>query len=190
MKIGVLGLQGDVREHLEMLNRLHIASVKVTLPEHLKGINGLIIPGGESTAIGLLMARFGLDKAIIERHRGGMGIFGTCAGAILLAKDIVGSNQPRLGLMGIEIARNDYGRQVDSFEGEIRNHHLEDPSKPLKAAFIRAPVIKKVSRGCTVVAKLGNAPVLVRQKKLLASSFHPELVGETRVHEFFLGIVK
>ncbi|MBI2576230.1 pyridoxal 5'-phosphate synthase glutaminase subunit PdxT [Candidatus Woesearchaeota archaeon] len=190
MKIGVLALQGDVREHVQMLQALQVGSVLVTLPEHLGGIDGLIIPGGESTTIGLLMARYGLDKAVISRHKQGMGIFGTCAGAILLAKDILGSSQPRLGIMDISVARNDYGRQADSFEAAIKDHRLELPGKPLKAAFIRAPVIKKISDGCKVVAKLGNSPVLVRQHRLLTSTFHPELVGETRVHKYFLGMLR
>ena len=186
IKIGVLAVQGDVREHMEMLQDIGIRSVLVTLPGHLDGISGLIIPGGESTTIGLLMARYGLDKAIVKKHKGGMGIFGTCAGAILLAKDIIGSKQPRLGLMDISIARNDYGRQIESFEVKIKNHRLENSRQPLKVAFIRAPVIKSVSMECNVLASLNDKPVLVQQGKLLAGTFHPEISGEKRVHEYFL----
>src|SRR3990167_5938825 len=119
MKIGVLALQGDFSEHLHILNFLGVDAVDVRLPTHLRELDGLIIPGGESTTIGKLMKIYGLDKAIIERYQNGMAIWGTCAGAILLAKDIAGSKQPKLGLMDISIKRNEYGRQIDSFEAEL-----------------------------------------------------------------------
>ena len=141
MKIGVLSLQGSFREHIEMLGKCNVDAISVKLPEDLKDINGLIIPGGESTAIGNLMQKYGMDKEIVKKHEQGMAIYGSCAGAILLAKDIIGSEQPRLGLLDVSVKRNDYGRQADSFEAEL---DIEKVGK-FNGIFIRAPVIEKVN---------------------------------------------
>lgn len=186
VKIGVLSLQGDFREHIEMLKKCDVPTVEVRLPEDLKNVSGLIIPGGESTTIGKLMQTHNLDKEIIQKHKKGMAIYGTCAGAILLSKEIIGSNQPRLGLLDISVKRNDYGRQIDSFESEL---NIENMGK-IKGIFIRAPVIEKVRDGVRILSKLNNNPVLIRKGNILASTFHPELTGDKRVHEYFIRISK
>ena len=186
LKIGVLALQGDFREHVEMLKKCNADAVLVRLPGDLKDVDGLIIPGGESTAIGNLMKRNGLDKEIIKKHKDGMAVYGTCAGAILLSKNIAGSEQPRLNLIGISIKRNDYGRQIDSFEAELS---IEKIGK-FKGIFIRAPVIEKVNNGVKILSKFENNPVLVQEKNILASTFHPELANDKRVHEYFVEIAK
>ncbi|MBI4452119.1 pyridoxal 5'-phosphate synthase glutaminase subunit PdxT [Candidatus Woesearchaeota archaeon] len=181
-KIGVLALQGDFREHIEMLKKCKIDAAEIRLPEDLKDVDGLIIPGGESTVIGNLMQIHSLDKEIIKKYKMGMAIYGTCAGAILLAKYIAGSSQPRLNLLDISVKRNDYGRQIDSFESEL---NIDGIGK-FNGIFIRAPVIKKARNGIKVLSKLGNKPVLVRQNNILASTFHPELTNDKRVHEYFI----
>ena len=186
LKIGVLSLQGDFNEHIEMPKKCNINAVEVRMPEDLKNIDGLIIPGGESTAIGNLMQRYGLDKAIVKKHKEGLAIYGTCAGAILLSKNIIGSNQPRLNLLDISVKRNNYGRQIESFEAEL---NLEKIGK-FKGVFIRAPVIEKLNDEVKVLSKLSNDPVLIQQKNILASTFHPELTNDKRVHEYFVRMVK
>ena len=186
MKIGVLSLQGDFREHLEMLNRCRIDSISVRLPEDLENVDGLIIPGGESTTIGSLMIKYGLDKKIIQKNNDGMSIYGTCAGAILLAKNILESEQPRLNLLDISIKRNDYGRQIDSFEADLK---IENIGK-FNGIFIRAPVIEKVNNGVNVLSVLNKKPVLIQKNNILASTFHPELTNDKRVHEYFVDMVK
>lgn len=184
--IGVLALQGDFREHIQMLKKCNVNSVEVRLPEDLKDVDGLIIPGGESTAIGNLMQRHNLDREIIKKHRKGMAVYGTCAGAILISKNIAGSSQPRLNFLDISIKRNDYGRQIDSFENELSI----DGIGKFKGIFIRAPVIEKVNNGIKVLSKFNNKPVLVQHKNILASTFHPELTNDKRVHEYFVEMVK
>ena len=186
MKIGVLSLQGDFREHIEMLKKCDIDVVPVKLPDDLEGASGLIIPGGESTTIGNLMQRYGLDKAIVKKHKQGMAIYGTCAGAILLAKDIIGSQQPRLNLLDISVKRNDYGRQIDSFETEL---NIEDIGK-FNGIFIRAPVIEKVNSAVKILSNFHSKPVLVQKDNILAGTFHPELTEDKRVHEYFIRMVK
>ncbi len=187
MHIGVLGLQGSVIEHVAVLRRLlgkdGVAIVKRR--EELKGLEGLIIPGGESTTITLLMQKYAIDKAIAEEEP---CIMGTCAGAILLAKEIAGLGQFSLKLMDMQIERNAYGRQVDSFETELEIPALGD--KVFKAVFIRAPVIKKVGKEAEVLARLDGEPVMVRQGKHLALTFHPELTNDARVHQYFLKMIK
>ena len=185
MKIGVLSLQGGFKEHIEMLKKCNADAVPVRLPEDLKGVNGLIIPGGESTAIGNLMQRHGLDREIIEKHKLGMAIYGTCAGAILLAKDIVGSRQPRLNLLDISVKRNDYGRQADSFEAELG---IEGIGK-FNGIFIRAPVIEKVGTAVKILSDFHGKPVLVQKGNILAGTFHPELGEDKRMHEYFIGMI-
>ena len=186
MKIGVLSLQGDFKEHIEMLEKCSVDTVSVRLPQDLKGISGLIIPGGESTTIGNLMQRHSLDKEIIEKHNQGMAIYGTCAGAILLAMDVLGSQQPRLNLLDISVKRNDYGRQIDSFETELNIQTIGE----FKGIFIRAPVIEKASSAVKILSSFQGKPVLVQKDNLLAGTFHPELTEDKRVHEHFIQMVK
>ncbi len=184
MTIGVLALQGDVREHLAALERCEVEGVTVRTVDELNEVEGLIIPGGESTTIGKLMERYGLLEATQQRAQQGMPIYGTCAGMILLAKDIVGSEQTRLGLMDIAVERNAYGRQIDSFEADLTVRGLGD--LPVRGVFIRAPIVRRIAVGVEVLAEYEGVPVLVRQGNLLAGSFHPELADEVRVHRYFL----
>ena len=184
--IGVLALQGDFKEHIEMLKKCKVNAVDVRQAEDLKGIDGLIIPGGESTAIGKLMQEYNLDREIIKKHKSGMALYGTCAGAILLAKNIVGSAQPRLNLLDVSIKRNDYGRQAESFEAELKIYGIGN----FNGIFIRAPVIEKMNKGVKVLSKLNGKPVLIQKDNILASTFHPELTEDARVHQYFVNIVK
>lgn len=184
MKIGVLALQGSVKEHVNMLKRCGVEAVLVKLPRDLKDINGLIIPGGESTTIGKLIKKYGFDKEIKRRYSDGMPIYGTCAGAILLAKKIIDSKQIKLGLMDISVKRNDYGRQVDSFEAE-----LDIFDKPFKGIFIRAPVIDAIHDGCKILSRFEDKPVMVEQGNLLVSTFHPELTDDLSIHRYFVDMV-
>lgn len=186
MKIGVLALQGSIIEHIRMLEKCNVEAVAVKLPEDFDNIYGLIIPGGESTTIGKLMQLYGLDKEIKRKHKNGMPIYGTCAGAILLAKDIIGSSVPKLNLMDISIKRNDYGRQIDSFATELE---IENFKKPFRGIFIRAPVIESIHNGVKILSSFNNKPVLAQQNNLLVSTFHPELTDDKRVHEYFLGMI-
>lgn len=188
MKIGVLAIQGDVIEHRAVLRRLGADEVEVRVPEDLAGVDGLIIPGGESTTIGKLMVEYGLDRAVPEAVHRGMAVYGTCAGMILMAKRASGGEPPLLRVMDIAVARNAYGRQVDSFETDLEIPVLGPP--PLHAVFIRAPVIEEVGRGVEVLASLDGAPVLARQGRLLVSSFHPELAPDDRVHRYFLDVIR
>lgn len=192
MHIGVLALQGDFAEHQAMLESLGVQVSQVRLPAHLEGLNGLIIPGGESTTIGKLANAYGLTDAIREFSRE-HAIWGTCAGAIFLAKD-AGVSQPLLAVMDIVIERNAFGRQVDSFEVDLHVPALAEPSgnnPPLHAVFIRAPLIESVGEGVQVLAKLANGRIVAaRQRNLLATSFHPELTGDTRFHRYFLEMAK
>lgn len=185
MKIGILALQGSVNNHFNSVKKCGVEPVLVKLPRDLKEVNGLIIPGGESTTLGKLMRRYRLDKTIKIRYKEGMPIYGTCAGAILLAKDIVGSKQPKLGLMDISIKRNEYGRQVDSFEAEV-----DILDAPFRGIFIRAPVISALHDGCKILGKFDDKPVMVEQKNLLVSTFHPELTDDLRIHKYFIEMVE
>jgi 5'-phosphate synthase pdxT subunit len=185
VKVGVLALQGAFREHKQMLERLGAEVVEVRKPEQLEGLQGLVVPGGESTTIGKLAREYGIDEAVRRRvEEGRLAVWGTCAGAIWLAREIPRyPEQPRLGLMDIAVERNAFGRQVDSFEEELQVKGLD---RPFHAVFIRAPVIVRTGPGVEVLARHGEAIVLVRQGKLLASSFHPELTGDSRLHGLFL----
>lgn len=190
-KIGVLALQGAFREHKQTLERLNIQVAEVRLPRDLAGLSGLIIPGGESTTMGKLMVDYELLEPIREFSSSGGAIWGTCAGAILLATQIEGvppqfGTQPSLELMNIKVRRNAFGRQVDSFETPLEVKGLETP---FNAVFIRAPVIEEVGQGVEVLSKANGEIVLAKQGKLLASSFHPELTGDSRLHELFLGML-
>ncbi|HKV46141.1 MAG TPA: pyridoxal 5'-phosphate synthase glutaminase subunit PdxT [bacterium] len=188
MKIGVLAVQGDVIEHRLILRRLAVEEVEVRVPGDLDRVDGLILPGGESTTIGKLMVRYGLDRAVPERVERGMGVYGTCAGMILLARRAAGGEPPLLRLMDITVTRNAYGRQVDSFEAPLEIPALGPP--PLRGVFIRAPVIDRVGRGVEVLGRHEGHPVLVREGQLLASSFHPELAHDDRVHRYFIDMIR
>ncbi|MFN3742686.1 MAG: pyridoxal 5'-phosphate synthase glutaminase subunit PdxT [Anaerolineales bacterium] len=190
MKIGVLALQGDFQEHIQMLQRLGVEAVEVRLPRQLEGLDGLIIPGGESTTIGKLMVDFDLLKPIRDFSRS-HAIWGTCAGAILLSKDVHRS-QPLLGLMDITIQRNAFGRQVASFEADLdvpELNRLGESPRPYHAIFIRAPIIESVYGEARVLATLPDGRIVAAQQgHLLATSFHPELTADTRFHEYFLSL--
>lgn len=179
-----MALQGAVREHACHIQALGAEYVLVKRPRDLEEINALIIPGGESTAIGKLMSATGLDDSIKTAAEAGMPVFGTCAGMILMAKRTVEPAEHLLGLMDISVRRNAYGRQVDSFETDLRAELGKEVM--LKAVFIRAPAIESVGPGVKVLAEYGGRPVMVEEKNFLACSFHPELTGESRVHEHFL----
>ena len=186
LRIGVLALQGNFREHVSMLRRLGADAVEVRLPAQLAGLDGLIIPGGESTTIGKLAALYGLDDAI----RGFAGpVFGTCAGMILLARDAVDGThgQPLLGLVDIVVRRNAFGRQVRSFEGDLA---VEGEPEPVRAVFIRAPWIEEAGPGVDVLAEAAGHPVLAREGRFLVAAFHPELTDDTRIHARFLEMVR
>jgi 5'-phosphate synthase pdxT subunit len=189
MKVGVLGLQGDVREHERALERAAAVPVVVRRPDELASVDGLVIPGGESTTIGKLLDRFGLLEPLRHRADEGMPLFGTCAGMILMAAAIEGSQDAphRLEVMDIAVRRNAYGRQVDSFEADLDVAGLD---RPLRAAFIRAPVVERAGPDVEVLASLDGRPVLVRQGALLASSFHPEMTGDERIHRLFVRLVE
>ncbi len=190
MKIGVLALQGDFAEHIAMLKWLKVDTAEVRLPEHLKGLDGLIIPGGESTTIGKLATDFGLVEPLREfgqRH----AIWGTCAGAIFLSKD-ARREQPLLNLMDITVQRNAFGRQVESFEADLDVPELKKATgkeSPYHAVFIRAPIIESVDKDAKVLASTEDHRIVAAQQgHLLATSFHPELTGDTRFHEYFLSL--
>jgi len=186
MLIGVLALQGAFREHERMLRACgeDIETRQVRLPGQLEGIDGLVIPGGESTTMGKLMIEYGLLDPIREMGNRGVPIFGTCAGLIMLARDIAGSDQPRLGLMDISVERNAFGRQVESCEDDLDIPAIGED--PFRAVFIRAPYIISVGSGVEVLARFGEKIVFARQGRLLAAAFHPELTGDSRVHRYFL----
>ena len=188
MKIGVLALQGAFAEHIAVLRRLGVEAVPVRLPQHLKGVNGLIIPGGESTTIAKLMLEYGLWSQIEHLAREGMPIFGTCAGMILMAeKNSDGFPNP-MGLMTMTVRRNAYGRQRESFEAELSIPVLGE--KPFPAVFIRAPMIEHTNSNVEILARLADGSgIAARQGKLLASAFHPELTDDLRFHQYFIDIV-
>ncbi len=185
--IGVLALQGAFREHRRMLELCGVETVEIRKPEELDQVQGLVIPGGESTTIGKLMVEWGLMEKIKARAAQGMAIYGTCAGMIMLAKEIIGSDQPRLGLMDITVQRNAFGRQRESFEAEMDVPEFGD--SPLRAVFIRAPYIEKAGPGVQALAKVNDKIVIARQGKFLATAFHPELTNDERVHRYFINMV-
>ena len=189
MKIGVLALQGAFAEHIAILERLKIEVIPVRLPQQLEGLDGLIIPGGESTTITKLMVHYKLKNKIIELARNGFPIFGTCAGMIILAGELSSSGGVKpTGVMDIKVNRNAFGRQVDSFETEINMPALGE--KPITGVFIRAPLIESVGKAAEVLARLADGTIVAaRQGKLLVCSFHPELTDDTRFHHYFLDIV-
>ena len=190
MKVGVLALQGDFIEHIQILRALGVDACEVRKPEQLADLDGLVMPGGESTTFGKLAAEFGLIEPLRSFCNSGKPVWGTCAGMIFLAKD-VGRAQPVLGLMDVTVKRNAFGRQVDSFEQDLDIPALAEieggTGRPFHAIFIRAPLLESVGQHVTVLAKLDDgAIVAARQQNLLATSFHPELTRDTRFHRYFL----
>ena len=191
--IGVLALQGDVAEHLAILRELGVDAVPVKHAAQLDDVDGIVIPGGESTTIGKLAAMYGLLHPLRQQLAAGMPAFGTCAGAILLARNALHADgspaaQPLLGVMDTVVRRNAFGRQVDSFEVDLDVAGLEGP--PVKAVFIRAPWIERAGPGVEVLATVDDRIVLCRQGRLLACSFHPELSSDPRLHSLFLELIQ
>ncbi len=188
MKIGVLASQGAFAEHIKVLEQLDIEAVPVRLPDEIKGVDGLIIPGGESTTISRLITAYHLEEEIKTLVKEGKSIFGTCAGMILLSKDISGNTTKALDLMNIRVKRNAFGRQRESFEIDISVPVLGE--QPFPAVFIRAPLIEQYGDGVEVLAKLNDGTVVAaRQDKMLVTAFHPELTGDYRFHRYFLDMV-
>jgi 5'-phosphate synthase pdxT subunit len=188
VKIGVLALQGAVTEHIQILSALDTEAVPVRLPSELDGLDALIIPGGESTTISKLLSDYELMEPIRKLAEQGFPIFGTCAGLVLLAKRVFNLEMEPIGVMDIEVKRNAFGRQVDSFEADLKIPALHNGT--FRGVFIRAPIIEKAENGVDVLCQLNDKPVAVRQGKLLACAFHPELTDDLRLHRYFLDIVK
>ena len=188
MKIGILASQGAYAEHISVLKQLDVAAVPVRLPGELRGIDGLVIPGGESTAISRLLSAYRLGDEIKTLAGEGLPVFGTCAGMILLSGDISPNQTKTLELMDIRVRRNAFGRQRESFETDIAVPVLGE--EPYPAVFIRAPLIERCGDGVAVLAKLNDGTIVAaRQGRLLVTSFHPELTGDLRFHRYFLDIV-
>lgn len=185
--VGVLALQGDVREHVVSLQRAEVRALEVRTVEELAAVDGLIIPGGESTTVGKLLARFDLLTPLRHRIEQGMPVYGTCTGMILLAREIEDgmTGQPLLSAMDVRVRRNAFGRQRDSFEADVSVKFAEVPASDFHGVFIRAPQIVSVGDGVAVLGTLDERAVLVRQGNLLASAFHPELTGDVRLHRYF-----
>ena len=187
MRIGVIALQGDVREHIDTLTKLSCETVEVRSRDQLQGLDGLILPGGESTTISKLLDIFDLRNPVLDFINSGRAVFGTCAGMITLAKEVIdsASGQQSLEVMDISVRRNAFGSQLDSFEAL-----LDFDGEQVNVAFIRAPIVERVGKGVQVLASLGDGRVVaVRQKNMLATSFHPEITGETCVHQYFLQMI-
>jgi len=189
-RIGILALQGAFIEHEQMLRRLGADVRQVRLPEELAGLDGLIIPGGESTTIGKLATHYGLVQPLKDFARAGRPLWGICAGLIFMARDIGNMDQPLLGIMDITVRRNAFGRQVDSFEAELDIPVLRNGSDnrtPFHAIFIRGPIIEAVCPGVEVIARLDDGRIVAaRQNHLLVTAFHPELTDDERFHRYFL----
>ncbi|WP_370866646.1 pyridoxal 5'-phosphate synthase glutaminase subunit PdxT [Saccharibacillus sp. JS10] len=187
MKIGVLALQGAVSEHIRSLEQAGAEAVAVKKTQQLSELDGLVIPGGESTTIGKLMQKYGFIEQIREFSEAGKPIFGTCAGLIVLAKEIEGQEQPHLGLMDITVTRNAFGRQKESFEIDLPVVGIE---QPIRAVFIRAPLIREIGADVEVLSVYNGEMVTAREGHLLVSSFHPELTDDYRLHEYFTQMVR
>lgn len=191
-RIGIVSVQGDFDAHRQAIEQVGGAAVLVRTPEAVAQCDGLVLPGGESTTIGKLLARYGIDRAIRHAADQGVPIYGTCAGMILLAQRITSGEkqggQPTLGLMNIGVARNAWGRQADSFEADIDAPDVAD--SPVRGVFIRAPYISEAGPEVEVLARCDGHIVLARQNNLLASAFHPELTGDMRVHRYFVGMAQ
>lgn len=185
-KIGVLAMQGAFQKHLDMVKIIGAEGVEIRTSDDLDSIDGLIIPGGESTVIAKLLIKNDIINPILERVKSGMGIFGTCAGMILLAKKAEDSDQPLLNLMNITVKRNAYGRQQESFEASFEIKNFDEP---FAGIFIRSPKITEYSKEVEILAEFEGTPILAKEGKLLACSFHPELTGDTRIHRLFLEMI-
>jgi pyridoxal 5'-phosphate synthase pdxT subunit len=186
-RIGVLAYQGDVREHLTALAEVGADPVEVRTPAELEGVDGLVVPGGESTVIGKLAARYGLLEPLRERAAAGLPVLGTCAGLIFLAREVEGPPQDLLGVLDARVRRNAFGRQVASFEAEVDVKGVD--GGPVSGAFIRAPWVADAGPEVEVLAELDGKVVAVRQGNLLATAFHPELTGEVRLHRWLVDLV-
>lgn len=187
--IGVLAIQGSFEEHIHMLTQIGVSALEVRTKKELDLVSGLIIPGGESTTIGKLLKFYGLDEEIKNRVKNmSLAVWGTCAGAILLAKKVAAPRPDILELMDIEVVRNAYGPQIESFESTVKIPAIGP--KPVDAVFIRAPKIVSVGKGVQVLGTHNDEVVIVQYNNLLASTFHPELTNDTRVHEYFVTLVK
>lgn len=187
MRIGVLALQGDVREHLKVLNTLGAEGVEVRTPAQLNEVEGLVIPGGESTTISKLLDIFSMRQPILEFVAQGKGMYGTCAGMIMMATEVLDSaaGQQSLGLLDISVRRNAFGSQLDSFESTV-----DFAGDNISCAFIRAPIVERIGNGVHVLSTLSSGQIVaVQQGKLLATAFHPEIVGELAVHKYFLDML-
>ncbi len=181
MKIGVLALQGDFAEHVRMLDAIGVEPVEIRLPADLEGISGLCLPGGESTTMRHLIDRWDLRQPLLDFAATGAPLFGTCAGMIVLAREIAGGEEPILPLLDVTVQRNAFGRQLDSFETDLTVSVLGD--QPMHAVFIRAPVIERVGAGVDVLARLDDGRIVaVRERNVVATAFHPELADEPRFH--------
>ena len=188
-RVGVLAIQGDFQEHQLVLERIGVDAPEIRLPHQLDDVDGLIIPGGESTTIVQLIDIYGFRETLERKVASGMPVWGTCAGMIVLAERLMEHRPEPLHLMNITVSRNAFGRQVDSFEADLNFSDLEGP--PFHAIFIRAPVVTEMGEGVRSLATLDNGrPVAVRQENLLATAFHPELTDDTRIHELFVRIVE
>ena len=176
-------------EHIQVLDRLGVDAPEIRLPGQLDDVDGLIVPGGESTTIVQLIDIYGFRAKLTEKVESGMPVWGTCAGMIVIADQLTDHRPEPLHLMNIEVSRNAFGRQVDSFEADLEIQDIEGP--PFRAVFIRAPVVNKVGEGVKVLAKLDDGrPVAVREANMLATAFHPELTGDPRIHNLFVRIVR
>jgi pyridoxal 5'-phosphate synthase pdxT subunit len=187
MKVGILAVQGDFEAHAAMLARIGVECVFVRTPRDLEGVDAVILPGGESTTQWKFLVEEGLDKSLLEHDARGGAIFGTCAGAILLAREVHNPEQPSLGLADITVIRNAYGRQLAS---EVRHGFTAISPVPIEMVFIRAPIIDRVGPDVLVLAKSEGQPVLIRQGHILIATFHPELTTDTTVHEYFLRMAR
>jgi 5'-phosphate synthase pdxT subunit len=187
MTIGVLALQGDFLEHIKTLNSLGIQAKEVRLPKDLENIDAIILPGGESTTMVHLLDVFKLRDSLIQKIKKGMPVWGTCAGMILLAKQLTQSLPAPLGLMDIVVNRNAYGRQINSFTAPLKIKPLGE--KELSATFIRAPLITKIGKDVEALSKFDGIVVAAKEKNMLATSFHPELTSDTRFHEYFVSLI-
>lgn len=191
MKIGLLALQGDYHAHQKVLHELGAQTKLVREPADLPGLDGLILPGGESTTMARLLDRYGLRAPLVEKLQGGLPAFGTCAGLILLAREIENGStnfaQQSLGVLDARVARNAYGTQIDSFESEVEVPVL---GETVRAVFIRAPQIRQVGASVEVLARHEGVPVVVRQNQIMAAAFHPEIAGESRLHRLWLQTIE
>lgn len=185
--IGVLSIQGDFLEHRKMLDSIGVESKEVRLPEELENLEGLIIPGGESTTIVQLIDIYGLRTPLVDKVNQGLAIWGTCAGMIVVAKNLKDKRPNPLGLMDIEVSRNAFGRQIDSFETDLDIEGMDGP--PMHAIFIRAPLVTRIGTEVEILAEVDDGkPVAVKQNRIIATSFHPELTDDSRMHSMFVDI--